>query len=53
MHISISTHSVFLNLRFGEYNENFTNTYATGGNRPEENEEQDERPRQQVSCQNQ
>ena len=36
-----------------EYNENFTNTYATGGNRPEENEEQDERPRQQVSCQNQ
>ena len=36
-----------------EYNENFTNTYATGGNRPDENEEQEERPRQQVSCQNQ
>ena len=35
-----------------EYNENATNTYATGGNRPEEQEE-DERPRQQVSCQNQ
>ena len=36
-----------------EYNEKFTNTFATGGNRPDENEEQDERPRQQVSCQNQ
>ena len=36
-----------------EYNENFTNTFATGGNRPDENEEQDDRPRQQVSCQNQ
>ena len=36
-----------------EYNENFTNTYATGGNRADENEEQEERPRQQVSCQNQ
>ena len=36
-----------------EYNENFTNKFATGGNRPEENEEQEERPRQQVSCQNQ
>ena len=35
-----------------EYNENATNTYATGGNRPDEQEE-DERPRQQVSCQNQ
>jgi DnaJ family protein A protein 2 len=36
-----------------EYNEKFTNTFATGGNRPDENEEQYERPRQQVSCQNQ
>ena len=36
-----------------EYNEKFTNTFATGGNRPDKNEEQDERPRQQVSCQNQ
>ena len=36
-----------------EYNEKFTNTFATGGNRPDENEEQDDRPRQQVSCQNQ
>ena len=35
-----------------EYNENATNTFATGGNRPDEQEE-DERPRQQVSCQNQ
>ena len=35
-----------------EYNENMTNTYATGGNRPDESEEE-ERPRQQVSCQNQ
>ena len=35
-----------------EYTENATNTYATGGNRPDEQEE-DERPRQQVSCQNQ
>ena len=35
-----------------DYNENTTNTYATGGNRPDEQEE-DERPRQQVSCQNQ
>ena len=35
-----------------EYNENATNTVATGGNRPDEQEE-DERPRQQVSCQNQ
>ena len=36
-----------------EYNENFTNTFATGGNRPDESEEQDDRPKQQVSCQNQ
>ena len=35
-----------------EYKENMTNTYATGGNRPDESEEE-ERPRQQVSCQNQ
>ena len=35
-----------------DYNENTNNTYATGGNRPDEQEE-DERPRQQVSCQNQ
>ena len=35
-----------------EYNENATNTFAAGGNRPDEQEE-DERPRQQVSCQNQ
>ena len=35
-----------------DYNENATNTFATGGNRPDEQEE-DERPRQQVSCQNQ
>ena len=35
-----------------EYNEKMTNTYATGGNRPDESEEE-ERPRQQVSCQNQ
>ena len=34
-----------------EYNENATNTFATGGNRPDEQEE-DERQRQQVSCQN-
>jgi len=36
-----------------DYNENMTNKYATGGNRPDESEEQDDRPRQQVSCQNQ
>ena len=36
-----------------EYNENMTNTYATGGNRPDDREEQEERPRQGVSCQNQ
>ena len=35
-----------------EYKENMTNTYATGGNRPDESEEE-ERPRQQVSCANQ
>ena len=35
-----------------EYKENMANTYATGGNRPDESEEE-ERPRQQVSCQNQ
>ena len=35
-----------------EYKENMTNTYATGGNRPDESEEE-ERPRPQVSCQNQ
>ena len=35
-----------------EYNENATNTFATGGNRPEENDE-DERPRTGVTCQNQ
>ena len=36
-----------------EYNENFTNTFATGGNRPDENEEQDDKKGPQVSCQNQ
>ena len=35
-----------------EYNERMTNTYATGGNRPDEAEEE-ERPKQQVTCQNQ
>jgi DnaJ family protein A protein 2 len=37
-----------------EYNEAETNKFATGGNRPEEDEEQDDGPRQgQVRCENQ
>ena len=36
-----------------EFNENTTNTFATGGNKREEDEDEEEMPRRAVKCQNQ